>query len=116
METLEEVIVTTLVPIFIVVALAGMTWKWMDTRHTQRMAMIDKGMNPNEGTPRPAHPLGMLKWALLVTFVGVGLLLGIILIVNYNAVDEVAPVLSIIFGGIALLVYYHIAAGKLEGE
>lgn len=92
----------------------GVIWKWIDSSHKQRMAIIEKGVSAEDlvGLRRVGDPLTSLKWGLLGLFVGAGLLLGIILNTNFNVVDEATPALGLLMGGGALLVYYRIASGK----
>jgi hypothetical protein len=104
----EETIL--MLTIFLIVG--GMIFKWLDSMHKQRMAMIDKGVSATDlfGKRRPGDPLPVLKWGLLAVFVGLGLLAGIILHENYRVVEEATPVLGLIMGGVALTIYYGIAS------
>jgi hypothetical protein len=109
----EELMIT--MTLFLVIG--SVLWKGIDSFHKQRMAMIDKGISVGElvGASRRGDPLPILKWGLLAIFVGAGLLLGIILNTNFRVVDTVAPVLGLIMGGIALVVYYRIASSRASG-
>lgn len=106
----EELVLS--MSIFLIVG--AVVWKWIDSSHKQRMAMIEKGVSAVDllGTRRAGDPITTLKWGLLALFVGGGLLLGIILNTSYNVVDEATPVLGLLMGGGALLVYYRIASRK----
>ncbi len=110
------------IPIFLFGAIALVLYKFFDTRHRERMAMIEKGLTPAEMasvSPRRflAHPLTNLKWGLLALFVGFGIFVG-----NYvqsvTMMDEGPAFFGSIFisGGLALVVYYVIAARKLKNE
>lgn len=95
-------------------SVGGLIWKWLDSMHKQKMSLIEKGMSAGDliGKRRPGDPLSSLKWGLLAIFVGAGLLVGIILHAQFNVVDEVTPVLGLMLGGCALVIYYGIASVK----
>lgn len=104
--------------VFIIFGSVGMIlWKYIDTRHKERMGMIDKGVSTAElrGNPVPffrPNALSNLKWGLLALFVGMGILFA-------NYLEEVQdwgeasyPSMILIFGGVSLIVFYAIAARK----
>lgn len=107
------------VPIFLFGGGALVLWKYYDGRHRERMAMIEKGLTP---TPMQsgflkqfvANPLGALKWGLLAVFVGIGIFVG-------NWMHDVVMIKeeaaffgsTLISGGLALVLYYIIAARKV---
>jgi hypothetical protein len=106
------------VPIFLFGAIALVSYKFIEARNKERMAMIEKGisaelLNPG-GNRRPqSHPLSTLKWGLLALFIGVGIFVG-----NYLTqvlmMEEEAAFFGSVFlaGGIALVLHYFIAAKK----
>jgi hypothetical protein len=111
----EELFLTVM--LFLIVG--GVIWKWIDSIHKQRMAMIEKGLSSVDLAikSRPGSPLPVLKWGLVAIFVGSGLLLGIILHRHFNVDEAVTPVLALITGGLALVVYYRVASTKIaRGE
>ncbi len=108
-----------LVPITMFVCIAVVSWKHLDSRHKERMGIIDKGLNPSDYMQLYKHqsfatnPLSSLKWGLLAIFAGVGVLIGTVLNNWYH--DGVFFVSSILlFGGIGLIVFYSIASKKLK--
>jgi hypothetical protein len=83
--------------------------------------MIDKGVSTAElrGNPvaffRP-NALSNLKWGLLALFVGLGILVANYIEDQLGYNDAVYPALMLIFGGVALVVFYAIAARKEKSE
>lgn len=97
-------------------AIGFLMWKWLDSRHKQRMAIVERGMLPADfenALRRAGSPLPTLKWGLLAIFVGTGLLIGIIMNLTLRVDEAITPVLALIMGGVALLVYYRVAEKKL---
>lgn len=106
-----------LIVITFLLATGILIWKWLDSRHKQRMAIVDKGLVPanfENMLSQAGSPLPALKWGLLAIFVGVGLLLGIIMNLTFRVDEAVTPVLALIMGGGALLVYYWVVEKKLR--
>lgn len=113
-------------PIFVTFIVFGTTgliiYRWIETRHKERIAMIEKGVNPADfkGASlkemfRP-NPLSSLKWGLLAMFVGLGLMLATYLERNLYWHDSVYPASMLIFGGLALILFYGIASRKMKQE
>ena len=104
--------------VFIIFGSIGLiTWKFIDTRHKERMGMIDKGTSVAElrGSVTPffrPNALSNLKWGLLALFVGLGVLFANYLDEAYGWDDASYPSMILIFGGISLIVFYAIAARK----
>ncbi len=62
------------------------------------------------------NPLSSLKWGLLAMFVGAGIMVATYLERNLYWHDSVYPASMLIFGGLALIVFYGIAASKLKKD
>jgi hypothetical protein len=80
----------------------------------ERMAMIERGMDPRRYKPRSA-PYQNLKWGLLLIGVGVGLFLAYILdntVFAHMSTDDGNPAvyfsLIAVFGGLGLFISYLI--------
>jgi hypothetical protein len=105
------------IPIFLFGATAVVLWKFLETRHKERMAIIDKALDPvayKELYSRQMFrisPLSNLKWGLIALFVGVGIFWGMQLDAKYGTEQFIAPFVFIC-GGIALVLFYFIAARK----
>jgi len=120
---MDPVFVGILVPLAFFGVVAAVLLKHFDTRHKERMAMIDKGVNPADfksTTPFrlwQGNVLSNLKWGLLFVFVGIGLLVGLQL-ENYYRFDEGSVIFGsiLITGGLALIIFYFIATKILKKE
>jgi uncharacterized membrane protein SpoIIM required for sporulation len=111
-----------LVPIFFFVGTALVLIVFFNNRHKERMAMIEKGVNPADFRGAPmrewfrANPLSSLKWGLLATFVGVGLFIASWLDRMYELHGSIYLSCMLVAGGIALIIFYFIASKKLKQE
>lgn len=109
--------------VFIVFGSTGLIlWKFFESRHKEKMAMIEKGVNPKEfkGVSLREvfrlNPLSSLKWGLLAMFVGIGILVAARLEQVLSWHDSIYPASMLIFGGLALVIFYAIAARKTKEE
>lgn len=71
--------------------------------------MIEKGMNPYDGLDLSEfNKLSNLKNGILLLSLGVGLLLGHILVISFESLDNFITYLSsiLIFGGIGFIISY----------
>ena len=92
-------------------------WKFFDTRHKERMAIIERSLISEDvrylygRVDRNPNRLTALKWGLAVALVGVALLVAIPLM--YWVEDNFRPLVVIglmcLGGGIGFLSYYVIA-------
>lgn len=105
-----------LIPIIISVGLFALIFGIFYLRNKERMAMIERGMEPNINLPkRQSNPAFSLTFGLLLIGSGLGLFIAHMLnqwvftdhgrIVNYPAVYFA---LIAIFGGLGLLISYFI--------
>jgi hypothetical protein len=111
-----------LIPIILFGATAWVFIVYFNNRSKERMAMIEKGVNPIDFKGKPlkewfrTNPLSSLKWGLLSVFVGIGLMVGMYLHRNLDAEDSVYLACMLISGGLALVIFYFIASRKLKHE
>jgi hypothetical protein len=120
---MDPVFVGILVPLAFFGVIAVVLLKHFETRHKERMAMIEKGVTPADfksATPSrlwQGSVLSNLKWGLLFVFAGIGLLVGLQL-ENYYRFDEGSVIFGsiLITGGLALIIFYFIAAKKLKDK
>jgi len=61
-----------LVPILISMSICALIFGIVYTRNKENMALIERGINPRTGSPRPGF-LGSLKWGLLMMGSGLGM-------------------------------------------
>ncbi len=102
--------------IIVNVALFAMIFGIVYLTKRERMAMIERGMDPRRYKPQTA-PLQNLKWGLLLIGCGVGLFLAYLLdhslFAKMNEMDDsgnaaIYFALIAIFGGLGLFVSYRI--------
>lgn len=112
-----------LIPIFLFGGAAWVLVVYFTNRHKERMAMIEKGVSASDlrGTPMRewlrANPLSSLKWGLLAVFVGIGLFIAEVLDRMYFFHHEsIYFATMLVFGGIALIIFYVIANAKMKKE
>lgn len=110
------------IPIFLFGGTAAVLIVYFTNRHKERMAIIEKGLNPEdykELYKRHAwtfSPLSSLKWGLVALFVGAGLFLGSWLDQYMHLPDSVYPASMLVLGGLGLVIFYVIAAKKVKNE
>lgn len=111
-----------LIPIFLFGGTAWVLVVYFNNRHKERMAMIEKGVSVSDlrGTPMKewmkSSPLSSLKWGLLASFVGLGLFVAEWLDRAYFMHDSVYFATTLVFGGIALIIFYFIANARMKKE
>lgn len=91
-------------------------------KHKERTKLMDMGLSPQEARDyfreqekRPKNPLNTLKWGILLTMIGIGLFLGILLDeAGYK--DSLSGVMVLLFGGLGFIIYYFVASSKLKKD
>src|SRR3954470_8157514 len=84
----------------------------IEARNKERLALIDKGMDPSladlrNSFSRPSY--GALMWGLLLVGVASGAFIGVSIAPNYGGAGGIViHVMGMFFGGIGLLIYYLI--------
>ncbi|RYG01377.1 MAG: hypothetical protein EOO07_34255 [Chitinophagaceae bacterium] len=102
-----------LIPILVPLGLFAMIFGIFYIRNKERMAMIERGMDPRTVKPQSA-PYQNLKWGLLLIGAGLGLFLASILsntLFNGIIDDENPSIyfgLIFLFGGLGLFISYTI--------
>ncbi len=100
-----------LIVLIIFAAIFGIVFVIAQARNRERMAMIEKGVNPKDFmTNRRPNSYGILKWALLLVGLGFGLFIGSIL-ETYTSIPEEPAYFaaSLFFGGAGLFAAFTIA-------
>ena len=89
----------------------GIVYVAVTAKNRERLAMIDKGMNPFENRKvRKSNTYTLLKWSLLIIGLGLGVFVGSILDTT-TVLPEVASYFGsiLLFGGLGLAVAYLIS-------
>lgn len=91
-------------------------------KHKERTKLMDMGLTPQEAREyfrdmekKPKNPLGSLKWGILLSMVGIGLFIGIVLD-EAGFHDSLTGVLVLLFGGLGFIIYYFVANSKLKKD
>ena len=105
-----------LIPLVVFGAIFGIVWVVVSARNRERMAMIDKGVNPKDFmTERRPNSYGIVKWALLLAGIGLGLFIGSLLDAYTSIQEEPAYFASaFFFGGAGLFGAFLIAKNAEE--
>lgn len=97
------------IPIAFFIVVFGIVYVVVTARNRERMALIEKGADPKlfESVKKTSNG-GVLKWALLMVGIGLGIFLATLLV--EAGMNEPASYFSMIFlcGGAGLLVSYKI--------
>ncbi|MEN8201200.1 MAG: DUF6249 domain-containing protein [Bacteroidota bacterium] len=100
-----------LIILVIFASLFGIIFVIAAARNRERMAMIEKGVNPKDFmSDRKPNSYGILKWALLLVGLGFGLFIGSLLETYTRIQEEPAYFASaLFFGGLGLFLSFMIA-------
>jgi hypothetical protein len=87
----------------------GLVFYYLHTRHRQRLAMLEKGVDPRTFCPRPtANKYASLKWSMLLIGIAVGLIFAAIVDSATDLQEGAQFGMVLLFGGLGLLTYYFI--------
>ena len=107
-----------LIVLVIFASVFGIVFVIAAARNRERMAMIEKGVNPKDlMTDKKPNTYGILKWALLLAGLGFGLFIGSLLDA-YTSIEEEPAYFaaSLFFGGLGLFLSFMIAKKAEEKE
>lgn len=115
-----------LVPLFALVFTFGIPgviiFYWIYLKHKERTKLMDMGLSPQEARDyfreqerKPKNPLSSMKWGILLTMIGMGLFIGILLD-EAGFKDSLTGVMVLLFGGLGFIIYYFVASSKLRKE
>lgn len=93
----------------------GIVFVIISARNRERMAMIEKDVNPKDFIAGRPSAYGILKWALLLAGLGLGVFFGSIL-ETYTQIQEEPAYFgsTLFFGGLGLLVAFLITKNAEE--
>lgn len=106
-----------IIPIVFFAALFGIIYVFVTARNKERMSMIEKGINPKDFLQSTGpNVYGILKWALLLVGLGLGLFIGSLLETYTEIQEEPAYFASaLFFGGMGLVLAFLIQK-RAEGQ
>ena len=112
-----------LIPIFLFGGTAAILWKYFETRHKERMTIIEKGL-VNEDLKHlysrsmwKTNPYSALKYGMLAAFIGVGILISAFLTQIFSAHEEqITTGIIFLFGGLGLTMFYLIAKKRMAED
>ncbi len=109
-----------LIPITLFVATAVILYHFIKNRHTERMAIIEKGVSDDQLAfllpSRKKEGAGMLTLKIGAVLIGVGLAILIGAYVDPSVQDETIAGLIFLLPGIGLLLVYAVARKTEKGE
>ena len=106
-RTMQEVTRDLFVSIAAFAGIYGIVYVFLMTRYKERMAMLEKGVDPSLFTSRNNSKSHTLKLGMLCIGIAIGILLGNLLYKN-DLLDESVAYLSMIFlsGGVSLVLNF----------
>lgn len=109
-------IIGVMVPIILIISVAIMVVYLRKYQNQERMAMIDKGVNPELFAKKPnqSNPSVTLRFSLLLIGIGAGILLGYFLDRKFGMEEVAYFSMLFIFGGIGLGAAYLIEEKKFR--
>jgi cbb3-type cytochrome oxidase subunit 3 len=96
-----------LIPITLFICTFGVLYVYFNTRHKERMAMIEKGADASLFQSKGTWAKGSLRLGMFLVGIALGILTGNILDETTALKDEVAYFSMIfLFGGLSLVAFY----------
>lgn len=112
-----------IIPIFLFGGGAAVLWKYLDSRHKERMTIIEKGMITEElkylysGFGYKTNPYSSLKYGMLAAFIGVGILVSAFLSHYFYAQEEqITAGIIFLSAGLGLVTFYTIAKKRMAED
>ncbi|MBL7845365.1 MAG: hypothetical protein KF846_05400 [Cyclobacteriaceae bacterium] len=114
---MDPAVLGVMIPIVAIISVFTMIIYLRRYENTERMAMIEKGVDPSVFTKKPrGGTSGTLRAALLFIGAGVGLLIAYFLDRTYNMEEVAYFSMLFIFGGLGLGAAYLIEEKKIKEE
>ena len=122
MNNLAEAFIPIIAIIFTFGIPGALIFWFLYIKHKERTKLMDMGLSPQEARDyfkeqerKPKNPLSSLKWGILLSMIGLGLFIGILLD-EAGFKDELTGVMVLLFGGLGFIIYYFVASSKLRKE
>ena len=113
---MDVAIMGVLLPIIISLGAFVMVVYIRKFENIERMAIIEKGLDPNFFKRDRNSPSPVLRWALLLIGAGIGLLVGYLLDEEFRMDDVGYFSMLMIFGGLGLVFAYMIEEKRGKKE
>jgi hypothetical protein len=112
-----------LIPIFLFGGIATVLYKYIETRHKERMTIIEKGL-VNEDLKHlysrsvwKTNPYSSLKFGMLAAFIGVGILVSAFMSqMFFGHEEQITAGIIFLFGGVGLITFYAIAKKRMSED
>ena len=111
-----------IIPIFLFGGITAVLWKFFDTRHKERMSIIEKGLVSEDlkflyaNSAMKSNPYSSLKYGMLAAFIGAGILVSAfvsnILLGAYE--EQVTAGIIFLSGGLGLITFYAMAKKRMD--
>jgi len=111
-----ELFANVLLVLTAVILIVSLAYLIITTRHKEKMALLEKGLDPKEYLFDRFLP-NTLKAGMLLMGVGLGFLAAFIFdefIVTNNENPAIYPAMVLVFGGISQIIFYKINKKKNE--
>ncbi len=97
-----------IIPITFFLAVAGILYVYLTTRHNERMAMIEKGADPALFQSKPKAKSFFLKIGMLMVGVSSGIVTGFLFSSGEENMEVIMPSTIFLFGGLSLVGTYFL--------
>ena len=115
--------IEAIIPIFAIIftfGIPGLIIFWaIYIKHKERMRLIDSGLTPDEVKKfftntviRNASPYKGLKWGILLSFLGAGIIVGTLMYEVFKLSDGYTFGVVVLFIGLGFLTYYSVIKNK----
>ena len=122
MNNLAEAFIPIIAIIFTFGIPGALIFWFLYIKHKERTKLMDMGLSPQEARDyfreqerKPKNPLSSMKWGILLTMIGMGLFIGILLD-EAGFKDSLTGVMVLLFGGLGFIIYYFVASSKIKKE
>lgn len=112
-----------LIPIFLFGGMAAVLWKYIDSRHRERMSIVEKGLVSEDlkylysGVAWKTNPYSALKYGMLAAFIGAGILVSAFVSQFFLGQEEqVMAGIIFLFAGLGLVTFYAIAKKRIAED
>ena len=106
----------TFIPIVMFITVFGILYVFFNTRHKERLAMIEKGADASLFHSGKSNKFRSLKFGMFLVGIALGILLGNVLTVSTQLKEETAYFSMIFLCGGVSLILFHIIERRTKTE